>query len=89
MPKVPRPEFDPKLLEAVLTNLRGELDRRLRKHGAGIYASHHETLGIIAEEYQELIEAITSNDPSEVRKELFDVAVAALFGIVSSVPVYD
>lgn len=88
MPTIIREPYDPKLLEVVLTNLRGELDRRLKKHGPGIYASEHETLGIIAEEYQEFIDACKLGDHYECRSELFDIAVTAVFGIVSSAQNY-
>lgn len=81
---LPRPAYNPQLLDVVLKNLNGELDRRLHKHGPGIYASSHETLGIVTEEYLELIEAAKANNHADFRAELFDLAVAALFGVVSS-----
>ena len=83
-----RQRYDPQLLEVVLANLRGELDRRLKKHGPGIYASECETLGIVAEEYDEFVDAVRANDHTKCRAELFDIAVAALFGVVSSVQNY-
>lgn len=83
-PTITRTPYDPGLLEVILTNLRGELDRRLDKHGPGIYASEHETYGILHEEVDEFLEAVRNGDHHECRDELFDVAVAALFGIVSS-----
>jgi len=36
-------------------------------------------LGIVAEEYDELLEAVRSNDRKQVMKELEDIAVACVF----------
>ena len=58
-----------------------ELSRRLNQKGFGTLASKHEILGVITEEYHELIHAIESNVPLEqVQKELRDIAVGCIFG---------
>lgn len=80
--KVTRPEYDRDDMAVVLEDLAAHLNARL-KHGPGVYASPHETLGVVAEEYDELLEAVRSNDAADTAKELMDVAVGALFGIVS------
>jgi NTP pyrophosphatase (non-canonical NTP hydrolase) len=43
----------------------------------GAFKSSHEALGVITEEYQELIEAIRANDLELVFKEALDLAACA------------
>ena len=61
------------------TEYRRELDRK----GPGIFTSRHEILGVVAEEYWELTEAIHSGDADRIQDELRDIAVAALHGLAS------
>lgn len=51
--------------------------------GIGGFASTHEILGVIEEEYHELQHAVKDNDPSEVEAELLDILVASFWGIAS------
>ena len=60
-----------------------KLHHRLQQHGPLSYASAHEILGIVAEEYHELVEAVQSNDCKEIESELIDIAVGCLFGVAS------
>lgn len=46
-------------------------------------ATTHEILGIITEEYFELIDAVKSNNLHQVHQELRDIMVASLHGIRS------
>jgi len=82
-PILERPKFDIRIMknnhEAIWTKLMD----RLTEKGWGIYISSHETLGIITEEYTELIEAVGENDHAHQWKELLDIAVAALAGMAS------
>ena len=59
------------------------LKRRLSKHGVFSAIGPHETLGIITEEYQELIGAIRGNNREETKQELIDIAVSCIFGLAS------
>jgi NTP pyrophosphatase (non-canonical NTP hydrolase) len=59
------------------------ITRRLREKGDGAYASEHETYGIIAEEFDELRDAMRANDPANFREELVDIAVACIIGMAS------
>lgn len=43
----------------------------------GPYASSHEALGVITEEYQELVQAIRSNNIQDIAKEAQDLAACA------------
>lgn len=59
------------------------IEKRLEEKGRGIFVSSHETLGIITEEYQEYAETVHNNNKDCQEKELMDIAVAAIWGIVS------
>jgi hypothetical protein len=49
------------------------------------FISTHEGLGVLTEEYHELIEAVRSNDHQKVCKEAIDVAVTAAFILASDI----
>ncbi len=51
------------------------------KKGKGSFASSHEILGVLQEEYHEALTAVKENDIENLKHELFDVAVTALFGV--------
>lgn len=57
------------------------LQLRLHQKGRGSFASIHEVFGIIAEEYNELAEAVHSSNINDIRSELLDIAVPALFAV--------
>jgi NTP pyrophosphatase (non-canonical NTP hydrolase) len=78
-----RPEVSDEILLKAIEALTVNLGRKIEKHGRGAYVGNHETLGIVAEEYHELVEAVRQNDPVDVANELMDVAVGALFGVAS------
>jgi NTP pyrophosphatase (non-canonical NTP hydrolase) len=68
-----------------LISVRNKLRFRLETKGSGSYASRHEIYGILAEEMDELLDELRINTRrgyKNFRKELLDVAVAALFGYV-------
>ena len=68
------------VLEAV-KDLTNKLNYRLNQKGYGTFSSRHEILGVIQEEHNELIEAVTNLDLSEIKQELLDIAVGAIFAI--------
>lgn len=78
-----RPQVSDKILLEAVEALTVNLGRKIEKHGRGAYVGHHETLGIVAEEYHELLDAVRQNDPVDVANELMDIAVACLFGVAS------
>ncbi len=57
------------------------LRERLVQKGRGTFASQHEILGIIAEEYHEFVAAIHDDNVHGITSELEDIAVAAIFGL--------
>lgn len=59
------------------------LKRRTEKHGVFSYIGPHEALGIITEEYQELIAAVHGNNRVQTKAELIDIAVACIFALAS------
>lgn len=66
---------------AAVTELRGKLHERLKEKGYGSFASSHEILGILQEEFDEFKEAVHTNSALDLRSELYDIAVGAVFGI--------
>lgn len=65
--------------------LMNKIQQRLRQKGDGSFASRHEILGIITEEYDELKDAIRLDDGvglHRFKQELLDIAVGAIFGYI-------
>lgn len=57
---------------------------RLNQKGEYGFLSKHEILGVIAEEYHELLESVKNDvDETKFNDELIDVAVACIFGLAS------
>jgi len=57
-PNDKRPLVEDRHIEDALMLLRSEMARRLSQKGQGTFTSTHEILGIITEEYTELIDAV-------------------------------
>jgi NTP pyrophosphatase (non-canonical NTP hydrolase) len=70
-------------VDEVFKLIRSVLERRLKEKGTDSYASTHECLGILTEEYYELVDAVQSNDGEGFESEMIDVAVAAIWSICS------
>ena len=70
-------------IEGVLSDVKQKLAARLVQKGRGTFVSRHEILGVAAEEFAEVIEAVHSGTDEDVIQELLDLAVAAVFGIAS------
>jgi hypothetical protein len=74
-------------IDAICIQLKREFQLRIDKHGPNFFNSKHETLGFIAEEYNELLTAIRENGiigKNKFKAESMDLAIACLFGIISS-----
>jgi NTP pyrophosphatase (non-canonical NTP hydrolase) len=80
---IKRPEINLQHLSHEYGEILRTMDIRLQEKGRGIYVSNHEALGIITEEYYELIEAVKSNEDINVRQELIDIAVACIIALGS------
>lgn len=66
-------------LEAAASAVRSAVLKRIAKHGRGLFVGKMEGLGVVTEEYHELIDACRSNNLRDVRDEAMDVAVGALW----------
>lgn len=53
----------------------------LAKKGLGTFASRHEILGSITEEYKEVVDAVHNKDNVNLQDELLDIAVSAIFSL--------
>jgi NTP pyrophosphatase (non-canonical NTP hydrolase) len=67
----------------IFDDLKDLLKYRLEEKGNGIYVSSHEILGIIGEEWEELIQAVHNNDTVNIKEELRDIAVGCIWAMVS------
>lgn len=76
-----RPKITRLELEKAKKEIFAKLEYRLEEKGYGAWLSRHEILGIITEEYDEVIDAVTCGDITDVKEELKDVAVGCLFAI--------
>ena len=70
-------------LHSANTELQAHMGLRLAKHGRLSFIGPHEAYGILAEEFGELLAAITSNNQNLAALELLDIAVAAQFALAS------
>ena len=60
-----------------------KIKARLDQKGSGLFVDKHQIYGIVAEELKELMDALHGNDIEGMKRELVDIAVAAIFGIAS------
>ena len=70
-------------IEHTMSAVREALRLRVEEKGPLSTIGSHEALGIITEEYYELIEAIKSNNLSEIAAETLDIIVPAIFFLAS------
>lgn len=57
------------------------LQKRLNRKGYHTFASIHEALGVLTEEYKELVDAVHGKDQDDIYWELRDIAVGAVFAM--------
>lgn len=80
-----RNEVSDESLLAAIEAITVNTGKRIEKHGRGAFVSNHEALGVVVEEYHELVGAVTQNDPVDVASELTDVAVSCVFALASMI----
>lgn len=80
-----RPDIKDEHLTVALEALLQAIQKRIDKHGRAMVASDHEGLGVITEEYIELVEAVKDNNRDAIIEELFDVAVSCVITVASVV----
>lgn len=78
-----RPQLSADDINITFTQLQNKTQDRLLEKGKGILISRHEMLGVITEEYDELIRAVEGGDMGDVEDELVDITVAGIIGIAS------
>ena len=78
-----RPTIDKNRLDYILDTVTKRVSLLWKKREHKVWVTPQEALGVITEEYHELIEAVHGNDRSEEFAELLDVAVAAIYAIAS------
>lgn len=78
-----RPVATPESISTTIAELISTLYYRVSQKGANTFVSSHEILGIVSEEFDELKDSVRKNDLDEFEEELFDVAVACIWGLVS------
>lgn len=85
---MPRSEFDYAKIEEAVGKVREMVLVRLTQKGKAAFISKHEVLGIVAEEYDELVKAVRKNDEKyqrvKITGELLDIAVACILGMACS-----
>ncbi len=81
--RVGRPQITDREIEAGFKFLNRRYERARKKKGRAAFASIHEILGKVTEEYTEMVEAVHKGDKRETELELADIAIACLWGIVS------
>jgi len=71
-------------IELIFAGVKAHLYMTLEKKGYGAFTSRHEILGCVTEEYIELVDAVRDGLQKDVNNELLDVAVSAIWGLVSN-----
>ena len=70
-------------LYCAIDAVKKKINFRLDQKGDGLFVDKHQIYGIVAEEVKELMDALHGNDIEGMKRELKDIAVAALWGIAS------
>lgn len=78
-----RPQVSDEILLKAIEVITVGLGKRLQDKGRGAFSSSHEALGVITEEYDELLDAVRGNDIVDISNETIDIAVACVFSIAS------
>ena len=71
--------------EKVLDKVRLATEWQIKNKGDGAFVSTHEIVGVIQEEYSELLEELHKNNNQAFATELIDIAIACLWGYASMV----
>lgn len=75
--------MDVQTIELMANAVARHLGRCAERKGTENFVNAHHALGVLTEEYHELVEAVQCNNPDAIASELLDVAVAALWGLGS------
>lgn len=87
--KKDRYQPDRQVIDRFLGDIKRRIHERLDEKGDGIWVSSHEIMGVLEEEVREFKDAVHGNGNGlytkrvEMTEELKDIAVAAVWGIIS------
>lgn len=70
-------------MERAVVRVVDNLRRRVAQKGRGAYIGKHEALGIITEEYAEVLDAVHEKRLDRVVEEASDLAVACIWTVAS------
>ena len=70
-------------IDAYMDYFKKMLEYRIQQKGNGGFVSPHEILGVVKEEFDEVSKAVHDNNSIELKNELVDVMVAAMWGYIS------
>ena len=73
-----RIQLTEKQIEDAVKRVTEKLKMRLEQKGYGTFASRHEILGVITEEYREFAEAVHSKNIENMKEEIIDLAVGSI-----------
>lgn len=78
---MPRESIDQDNVSNAINQLNEHLIKILSKKGTKTFASRHEVMGLLLEEFNELERANHKDDNDEFKYELLDLAATAIFAI--------
>ena len=78
-----RPKADVEVWLTAIEDVKEHLHTCLKNNGMHVAVSPHEIYGLVQEEVSELLSEVHDNDTENCIDELLDIAVAAVYGIVS------
>lgn len=77
------PDLTEESIEASFDGLRENLEKAFKKHGRKPTMCPLMALGDMTEEFLEFAEAVRQGDKKKIENELYDVGIAAIWGIAS------
>ena len=81
MSEIARPQVRVQFIGEVIEAIPGMIDARIVEHGRGMFSGKHESLGVITEEFWELVDAAKRDEGFAA--EVGDVLVACIWAMAS------
>ena len=76
-----RPQIEDGQINMAMAATKTAIAACLAHKGRGSFLSSHEILGALAEEFDELKDAVREDDLKQIAKELLDIAGGAVFAL--------
>lgn len=83
VPKNSRHQLTQEEFDHAIEAVTRKLEYRQKQKGMGTYASCHEALGVLEEEYDEYLDEVHDRNTEGQVKELIDIAVGCIWAIAS------